>query len=306
MKKNYTPVILFVFKREEHTEKCLWALNQNDEAKYHDLYIFADGARNQDEIKEVETVRALVHDFVKHSNFKRVIIEESSKNKGLAKSIIEGVSEIINQYGKAIVVEDDLITAPDFLTYMENALDFYREDKKVGSISGSTYPIKELLEYPFDVYAIKKGEGWGWGTWAEVWNQVDWEVKEFEEYFSNKRLRREFDSLEYGLDNMLCNQMSGKIDSWAVRWCYFLFRNDLLTIYPRESKALNIGLDGSGTHCNQDFKLDKGFGRGKYVEFIPAKYSERLAKKVAIYERSQLNLLDRIWIKFISIVKLKR
>lgn len=305
MKKNYTPVILFVFKRKEHTEKCLCALNKNDEANYHDLYIFADGARNQKEIRDVEKVRTLIRDFKKQNNFRRVIIEESPENKGLAKSIIEGVSKVINQYGKAIIVEDDLITSPDFLTYMENALYFYEKDETVGSISGSTYPVKELSKYPFDVYAIKKGECWGWGTWAEIWNQVDWEVKDFEKYFSNKKLRRNFDSLEYGLDNMLCNQMSGKIDSWAVRWCYFLFKNNLLTIYPRESKALNIGLDGTGTHCNQDFKLDKGFGRGKHVEFIPAEYDKRIARKVAIYERSQLKLLDRIWMKFISLVKLK-
>lgn len=292
--KTFAPVILFVFKREEHTRKCLEALNENENVQNHDLYIFADGARNEAEEEDVGKVRRLIREFEGQSRFHSVNILESDRNKGLARSIIGGVTEVINQYGKAIVVEDDLITSKDFLTYMDGALDYYEADEKIGSISGSTYPVKGLRNCQFDVYAIKKGECWGWGTWAEVWNQVDWSVSDFKQYMEDAKMRREFDSLEYGLDKMLCNQMEGKIDSWAVRWCYHLFRRGLLTVYPKESKALNIGLDGSGTHCSQDFNLDRGFGTGTNVHFVPVEYSRSLAKEVARYERDQVGIGTKI------------
>ena len=292
--RAYAPIIVFVYKRKEHTKKCLDALSQNQNAGSHDLYIFADGARTEAEQKDVQDVRNLIRKYEGSSSFHKVVIKESDVNKGLAKSINEGVSAIISQYGRAIVVEDDLITSKDFLTYMNGALDYYDSDERIGSISGSTYPVKGLENYPFDVYAIKKGECWGWGTWKRVWQNVDWSIMDFQHYKKNRKLRRKFNSLEYGLDNMLVNQMEGKIDSWAVRWCYHLFKNDLMTVYPRTSKALNIGLDGSGTHCHQAFGLEKNFAVSNETIFMHVEYDKKLAKEVAKYESRQTWIGRRI------------
>lgn len=300
---EYAPVIVFVFKRPEHTRKCLQALDNNYDAKNHDLFIFADGARNEAEKKGVDDVRYMVRKYSKNSHFNHVTIKENDRNRGLANSIIEGVTQVIREYGCAIVVEDDLVTSRNFLLYMNGALSYYENDGRVGSVSASTYPVKGLEHYPFDVYMIKKGECWGWGTWNKNWEKVDWLVSDFLEYRKDRKQRKAFNALENGLDGMLINQMEGKIDSWAVRWCYYLFKNDLLTVYPKISKALNIGFDGSGTHCNRDYGLKKSFGPSNKTHFIPAEYNAKLAKQVAEYETCQLGILSRLMMFFAGIMK---
>ena len=243
------PVVLFAYKRKDKLQDCLQALDDNFEVGKTELYIFSDGAKNENDIKQVQEVRNYIDVYKKVSNFKKVTVVLQPTNKGLANSIISGVTKVVCEFDKVIVVEDDLIVAKDFLLYMNQALDYYQEYKEYGSISGYTYPLPELKSYDRDVYVTKKGECWGWGTWKDRWMNVDWQVKDFEIYLQDKKKRRDFDKLQHGIDKMLIMQMRGKIDSWAVRWCYHLFVNNLLTVYPKESRTKNIGFDGSGTHC---------------------------------------------------------
>lgn len=243
------PIILFVYNRKDKTEQCINALIKNAEAKHSDLYIFADGPKSQKDFEKVQEVRDYLSREVVLNTFQNVFFEYADINKGLANSIIYGVSYVLNIYGKAIIVEDDLIVTEDFLKYMNNALNFYESDFRYGSISAYTYPMDELKNYPYDIYVTQKGECWGWATWKNRWDDVDWKVIDYENYRKNRRMRWKFERLESGLDRMLCNQMNGKIDSWAVRWCYHLMKKGQWTVYPRISKAENIGRDGSGTNC---------------------------------------------------------
>lgn len=246
--EQYAPVVVFAYKRLDKLRQCLAALGKNALVGRTDLYIFSDGPKGENDEAEVKAVRKYLREFGEKSLFRRVQIIESEKNKGLANSIISGVSHVIETYGKAIVVEDDLIVSEDFISFMNRALDFYGAYSEYGSISGYTLPIRSLKHYDKDVYVLRKGECWGWATWEDRWKDVDWQVKSYKEYCGDKKARKEFNKLQNNLDDMLAMQMEGKLDSWAVRWCYHLFTHQLLTVYPTKSRVKNVGNDGSGTH----------------------------------------------------------
>lgn len=288
----YAPLVIFAYKRADKLEKCLCALEKNHEVIDTKLYIFCDGPKKESDIVDVQKVRKLVHEYSCISKFKKVEIVESDQNKGLAKSIIGGVTEVIKKYGKIIVLEDDIIVKPNFLKYMNGALDYYENYQQYGSISAYTLPLKKLERYDKDVYIIRKGECWGWATWENRWVNVDWQVGDYVSYLNDKKKRKEFEKLQNGIDKMLVAQMEGKIDSWAVRWCYHLFKNGLLTVYPTESKVMNIGMDGSGTH----FTDKKNIDYGKKLDEKEQKYSWtyealdvdfELERKVAVFERNE-------------------
>lgn len=285
---NTAPIVLFVYKRAEHTRKCLEALNHNEGIENTDLIIYSDGPREEKDDISVKEVREYIKMFAQVSSFRHVEIVESPVNKGLARSIISGVSNVMNQYGKAIVVEDDLVTSTDFWRFMDGALQYYENYPQIGSVSGCTYPIKYLEDYKKDIYVIRKGECWGWATWKERWDEVDWDVCDFTEYKKNRKLRKQFNSLECGLDHMLISQMTGKIDSWAVRWCYHLFKRKLLTVYPAVSRTYNIGMDGTGEHCPEatdyEFKLYTGNFQCNYeIQEV----NVEIEKQVAIFEKQR-------------------
>ncbi len=296
------PVILFVYNRLDKTKQTLDALNNNVGVEETDLIIYADGAKNIEGREAVMAVRNYIENvFAPISRFRSVKLIKREKNRGLAASIIDGVTEVITQYGTAIVVEDDLLTSVDFLNYMNGALSFYKDMRQIGSISGYTEPIKYLKKYKKDIFITRKGECWGWATWKDRWVTVDWKVSDFESYYRDENRRKAFNSIGGGLDNMLCLQMEGKLDSWAVRWCYHLFSNNMLTVYPRVSKTRNIGMDGSGTHCaptdRHDVELDNKIRKYKF-EMLPVNY--RIEREIVRFEMNEKTFTE------LAINKLKR
>lgn len=305
---TYAPIAVFSYNRADKLEKCLNALEKNPLAKETDLYLFADGAKGVEDSEKVKEVRDFIHKYLNDSEFHKVVLVEQAKNLGLANSIIGGVTKVINEHHKVIVVEDDLIVTNDFLSYMNSALDYYEEMKEYGSISAYTYPLKELEKYDKDIYVTHKGECWGWGTWHDRWNEVDWTVPDFDSYKKDRKKRKDFDAVEKGLDRMLILQQAGKIDSWAVRWCYHLFTHQLLTVYPRISKAQNIGFDGSGTNCGDAESDEKRFAQDGLrspgccnfsVTFERMPVNVELERKMAVYmyvplEKKIINKLKSI------------
>jgi hypothetical protein len=163
--------------------------------------------------------------------------------------VIDGVTNIINEYGKVIVLEDDLITSKIFLRYINRALNFYEDNKDIWSISGYNLPINIPKGYDHDVYLSYRAHSWGWATWKDRWNEIDWKIKEFDQFLSNKQKQKLFNRAGNDMTRMLKKQINGQIDSWAIRWCYNQFKEDSYTIYPVKSKVKNIGMDGSGVHC---------------------------------------------------------
>jgi hypothetical protein len=253
------PIILFVYNRPKHTKKTVDALKKNKLASNSILYIFSDYPKKEEHIKDVKKVRKYIHTI---KGFKEIHIIERKQNYGLAKSIIEGTTEVITKYERVIVLEDDLITSPAFLTYMNFLLNKYENEKRIFSVTGYNFPskiIKIPKEYKYDIYFNPRASSWSWGTWKDRWEDVDWEVKDFKEFSKNKKLKKEFNQGGEDMYNMLKKQIQGELDSWAIRWCYHHFKNNAFCVYPIKSYISNIGLDGSGVHCGTNNRFSQKY-----------------------------------------------
>jgi len=244
---DLAPIVLFTFNRLDHTRKTIEALKANMLANESELFIFSDGPRNRDEEIKVNNLRSYLKSI---DGFKKINIIEAKENKGLANSVIDGVTNIIDKYGKIIVLEDDLVTSKYFLNYMNEALTIFEERNDIWSISGYGPNIKLPEDYINDIYITKRGSSWGWATWKDRWSLVDWQVRDYDIFKKDKKAINEFNSTGKDLAPMLEDQMHGRIDSWAIRWVYSQFRNAKYTVYPVKSLVRNIGNDLSGTHTS--------------------------------------------------------
>ncbi len=242
---NLAPICLFTYKRLDCTIQTLEALQKNKLAAQSQLYIFSDGAKKPEDLESIQKVR----DFTAQlKGFKEIIHIHQTENKGLANSIIGGVSQVIAEHGRVIVLEDDLITTPNFLAFMNQALEFYADKPKVFSIAGYTIPIQIPLTYPYDIYACPRHNPWGWASWQDRWETVDWEVKGYEQFKDNAEQRAKFNKGGSDLATMLDKQMSEKLDSWAIRWGFQQFLNGQVSMHPTVSKVRNIGFGPEATH----------------------------------------------------------
>ncbi len=243
------PIILFCYKRLDTLKLTVESLQQNHLASESELFIFSDGAKKTED----DPVIAVVRKYLKTvTGFKNVIITEAPKNKGLSTSIIDGVSGIINKYEKVIVLEDDLVSSRNFLIYMNKGLDYYRDNPKIFSITGFSIPIKGLNGNR--VYFTQRANSCGWGTWKDRWNIIDWEVKDFPALMSSRSARRSFNKMGSDMTGLLTKQKLGKINSWAIRWCYHQFKYDLYSVHPVVSKIKNIGYaSADATHTKEIF-----------------------------------------------------
>ncbi|MBR4625245.1 MAG: sugar transferase [Alphaproteobacteria bacterium] len=241
------PIVLFVYNRLSHTKQTVEALQNNILAKQSNLYIFSDGPKKES-VEEVNTVRAYIK---KISGFKSVTIYESQYNKGLANSIIDGVTQIIDKYGKIIVLEDDLITNQWFLIFMNEALDKYEKQNEIFMIGGHNVKLKVPFWYKKDYYLAHRSCSWGWATWRNRWIKADWEMKEYNSFINNESEVKRFNRIGSDATPMLKKQMDGKIDSWAIRWEFCMFKHNAYCLRPIYTLITNIGLDGTGIHCGK-------------------------------------------------------
>ena len=246
--KVYAPVAVFVYKRTEQTKKIFEALKDNELAKESDIFIFADGAKGEKDKEQVDAVRAYIRSLEGRGWFHSVTIKESKKNIGIADSIIGGVNQIIKRYGKVIVLEDDLITSSQYLSYMNTCLDYFESDQRIWAVCGYTPDLKSLKDYNRNTYLSYRAFAWGWGTWKDRWLTIDWDVKDYRQFCLNPWRRFRFRFGGNDMFSMLKAQMHGKIDAWDIRWCYAQSKAGKLAVMPRESLVQNIGFDGTGTH----------------------------------------------------------
>lgn len=289
------PILLFTYKRVESLKKTIEALKQNFLAPQSELYIFSDGPKKDADKEIVDQVRAYIKSV---SGFKKVVITEAEKNKGLANSIIGGVSGIINMTGTVIVLEDDLITTPNFLNFMNQALSTYSGQTAVFSVSGYSFDLGTDPGDKTDAYFLNRGWSWGWATWADRWEKVDWEVKDYENFRTDGKKRREFAAGGSDLNIMLKRQMTGLLDSWAIRWFYHQYKVKGLTLYPVYSKVRNNGFDEFATHTTGDAerfkpmlddKLSENFNFPESVALHPY-YQKRFQDKMGIVARAKYKL----------------
>jgi hypothetical protein len=243
---EFTPVVIFAYNRPIHFKKTLNALSSNPEAQFTDLIIYSDGPKFHEDYILVEQVRAIA----KESNgFKSITIKEQYSNRGLANSVINGVSEQLTKTNSIIVLEDDMIVSKNFLSFMNKNLGLYEKDENVASIHAYCYPIANLP----DLFFIRGADCWGWATWRRAWDEFEPDGSKLFNELIIRKLKFRFNLMgSYNYTGMLKRQIAGINDSWAIRWHASMFLLNKVTLYPGKSLVQNIGFDGTGTHFLQN------------------------------------------------------
>lgn len=248
---NTAPIILFVYNRLSHTQRVINALKENLLAGESDLYIYADAAKDAAAVDSVDRLRSYLPEI---TGFRNLNICFRETNLGVDDNTIQGVTEVINIHGKAIVLEDDLVTSPWFLQFMNEALDFYENQHEVASVHGYVYPVQRPLK---EVFFLKGADCWGWATWKRAWDLFEHDGKKLLHELIERGLQKEFDfNNTYPYFEALKAQAAGNTKHWDIRWYASAFLAEKLTLYPGKSLVVNIGHDASGTHCGDSRDYD--------------------------------------------------
>jgi hypothetical protein len=254
---SYAPIALFIYKRPFHTKKTIESLMNCNGFEKTIVYVFCDGSKTVEDQESVDETRSVAKSMLGE----RAIFCESQSNKGLANSIINGVSFILEEFDEVIVVEDDLVVDPGFLTFINQGLEKYKDEPKIMQVSGHMFRIEKFGNRT-DAFFLPFCTSWGWGTWKRAWKYFDSEATGWDILNRNKEMRLRF-NLNNGYDysGMLERQSNGQIDSWAIRWYWSIFKINGYCLFPRNSYVDNIGFDDTATHgyLSAKFSLDKVF-----------------------------------------------
>jgi hypothetical protein len=246
MRRNsgWAPIGLFIHRRPEHTRRTILGLLACDGVESSSIYVFADGAKTEGEIPAVEATRAVARELLGDG----AVFVEQEANRGLAASIITGATDLCRRHGSLIAVEDDLIVAPSFLSFLNEGLQRYRDEQRVMQISGHMFDVPSLKDQREAIF-LPMTTSWGWATWERAWTLFDPSASGWRERLHDEAELRRFNlDGRYDYARMLTRQMAGEIDSWAIRWYYTVFARAGLVLFPPRTLVSNIGLDGTGTH----------------------------------------------------------
>lgn len=242
---KYAPIALFTYNRADHTQTVVESLLRNAEASQSDLFVFSDGPKNETKVEGVKRNREYIHTI---TGFKSVTIVERDRNWGLSKSLIAGITEMADKYGRVIIVEDDLVVSPYFLKYMNDALDKYKDDDRVASVSAFLNPIDAQVP---ETFFLRYFACWGWATWKRAWKLFNPDTRDL-----LKKIRWKTNEFNiggtgpfYGI--LYCDKV-GLNDSWAVRFYASCFLANKLHLFPNQTMAIQSGMDGTGTHSGID------------------------------------------------------
>jgi len=293
---SLAPIVIFTYKRLETLKSAIDALKKNILASESELIIFSDAALNEKDKQPVANVREYIRNI---QGFKTITIYESSENKGLAMSIIDGVTKVVDKFGKIIVLEDDLIVSSNFLSFMNQSLDYFQDKMTVFSVAGYTTPINKPKG---DIYFTMRASSWGWATWRNRWNNVDWSIKEYQALKKDKRFKVSFNRMGSDMYKMLNDQIEGRINSWAIRWCFDQYLRQAFTVYPTISKVINIGTGGDATHTKDKFnRFRTNLDKSENTEFklnpkieLDEYYLRQFCRQFSVLTRIKYRLLNLI------------
>lgn len=301
---NLAPIVLFTYNRPWHTQQTVEALKKNELAEKSELIIFSDGPKSEKDAEKIKEVREY---FKTIDGFKKVTIIERDKNWGLANNIIDGVTRIVNEYGKIIVLEDDIVTSPYFLRFMNEALEMYKDEERVMHISGYMFPIrKDGLD---DAFFLKPTSCWGWATWKRAWKYFEKNPKKQIRLLNKEQIK------DFNLDNsydywkQLVLNYKGKLNTWAIFWYLSCYLKGGLSLHPLDSLTVNIGQDGTGIHFKSStdvFKVELSF---KNQWKLPTEIEEnKLARKrlKEFFESIRPSIWERIKRKVLRYIILCR
>ncbi len=300
------PVALFVYNRPDHTRRTLEALARNRLAADTPLYVFADGAKSgatPAERERIVSTRALVCSVPWTRN---VSLVEADANRGLAASILHGIGHVLARHDRVIVLEDDIVTSPGFLEFMNRGLDLYAEEQRVMHLSGYMYPLG--LRTPGTIF-LRILSCWGWATWARAWKHYDDNIETHLARLDTPHRVRKF-NIEGHADfhRQLLDNRSGRIRSWAVRWYASWLAQDGLSLFPTHSLVRNIGHDGSGVHCHADARFDTPLADSVPVQRIPLRENISVRWRINEFYRSGRGdrSFPRIWLNNRLVLPLRR
>lgn len=296
---TYSPIVLFVYNRPAHTSQTIEALRQNQLAIQSDLIVFSDGPKTELDQKSVTEVRNYLKGI---SGFKSVAIFESEFNQGLAKSITLGVTFVLEKFSKVIVLEDDIVCSQYFLEYMNNALDLYENEPRVGCIHGWNYHL-DSEDYYESTFFLPGADCWGWATWKSEWELFESDGSKLLGELKNRNLEFSFNrrnTMQY--IQMLEDQIQGKNDSWAIRWHASLFLNEKFCLHPVNSLVKNIGMDGTGIHCD-DIELPQKMGNKIELNKIEVFESEWFYHAFNAAQMKTQPLKKPIWRRFLRFLR---
>lgn len=286
---SYAPIALFVYNRPAHTRQTVEALLANAESAQTALYIFSDAPRNVAAKLAVSEVRSYIRGI---AGFKAVTIIERENNLGLAQSIIDGTTRLCEECGRVIVVEDDLVTSPHFLSYMNDALTRYKDEDRVMQVAGYMFPVN--LELEDDALFLPFTSTWGWATWKRAWQYFDADGSGYQRLVEDRNLRHAFNLRgNYDYFRMLESQLRGKTNSWGIRWYLSIFLRDGLTLYPKKTLVRNFGFDGSGVNCVASSIEEKDIDQDFRVSSLPQliAVSEKYDELIQQIPQPKLNVL---------------
>ncbi|MDN3551779.1 glycosyltransferase family 2 protein [Mucilaginibacter aquaedulcis] len=289
--QQLAPIALFVYNRPDHTRRTLIHLQKNVLADESRLYIFSDAPKTDADREKVEQVRQVIRETW---SFKSVKIIERSQNLGLAESIISGVTQLVYEYGKVIVFEDDLLSSPYTLEYFNEALTYYAKQEKVMHIGAYMYNLKDkgLPESFF----YRAASSWGWATWARAWNHFEPDIDKLIARFDPLDILRFSIEGKMNFWRQVQEFKAGKNNSWAIRWYASIFLRGGLTLNPSRSLINNIGHDGTGVHSNRESMYDVHISQQpvkKFPDVIEEDERAYLAIKNFLAHRKG-NLLKRV------------
>lgn len=297
---DLAPIVLFVYNRAEHTRKTVEALQQNSLARQSELIIYADGPKRKKDKDSVDRVR---HYLAQITGFRRVIVRTSEANRGLALSIINGVTEVVREYGRIIVLEDDLVVAPYFLNYMNDALTRYAEEERVMHVSGYWFPI--TMDSERETFFLSVPSSWGWATWARAWSVFEKDPEGLVNDFSDKDIH------SFNLEGT-CNfweqvrhNIQGKANTWAIFWYASIFKQKGLCLYPPKSLVANIGHDGTGVHClaTDLYRVNLTEQPVKYLYGEIRESSSTLSRLKTFYRETGISRIKRFFTLVIQRIK---
>lgn len=299
---NYSPIVLFCYKRVDTLKLCITALQKCPESAMSELIIIADAAGKDTDIEKVNKVQ----DFLPAiTGFKSIEIIKRDKNRGVDFNIISGINEMAERFRQFIVVEDDLVVAKDFLLFLNTSLDFYADNKEIFTITGFSFLNKIPQNYPYDAYFAKRMCPWGWATWSEKIKNMDWEIKDRELFRNSRKAQNSYN--EWGSDrsSMLIDTLYGKTRAWDCRLDYYQYKHGFCTLYPVYSLVDNVGFG------NEDASNTFGYNRYKSKLKLEINNSLRLPESIVFNEAivkkfiSKYSIIQRLHTRLMKVIGYK-
>lgn len=282
------PITIFSYKRLDVLKSLVQSLLLNSLASQSNLIVYSDGPKTEDDRLLVEACREYIQNL---KGFSSVRLISRDANLGLSKSIISGVTEVLRDYDKIIVLEDDLVVSPYFLKFMNDALVKYNCNENVISIHGYVYPVKNILP---ETFFLRGADCWGWGTWGRAWTLFNADGEKLLNNLMQTNQLKEFNfNNSFNYSGMLKDQIGGKNDSWAILWYASAFLSNKLTLYPGKSLIFNSGNNGFGTHKNDSTLFDVKLNLSPVnLQDVPIEHSNFASKAFEIY----FHRLNRDWL----------